>query len=370
MANTKSEGENVAAPEQEVATETPERLTFDEVIAQRTQEMANRATAPREEVQDEAPDVPEEPEEEETPPDQEDDSDDAEDESIAQEEESEQDVLSQFDLESLTPEQLEELGREIKSKVPKRFGELTAKWKSAEEKAELLQRQINELKTENPFKREQKVDNNPFDDVETLEGLQEQWNQFSRIEEWADDLLDENEDSSLDEVITTEDGKDLTKRQVKQYLKKAKQAREKFLPARLQVIQQTEAQKQVESQLTERAKSEFEWYGDDESDLRKEYDLILNDPRVKRVAQTVPDIMPQLKYMLTHFVDSFAKKNRPAPKQKAAKPKLTPPSNPTSTSAPSRGDDKGNKELNKLKERLANSNSYSDFASLRAKQRS
>ena len=341
-------------------------ISFDEMVNLRAKALQERRQPPPE--RERPPEEPEQEQEasEEEPP-------EAEDESIAEDGETEQDVLSKFDLENMSEDELAKLGEAIRSKVPKRFGELTKRAKTAEERIAELEAKLvqKEQAQKNPLERPKaQVENNPFKDIESIEGLQEQWDNFQSIEEWADNLLDENDTAAADEVIAEHEGRDLTKREVKQYLKKARQAREKFLPARLAEIQQIEQAKQVKVALEEKAKGEFEWYGDGDSDLRREYETLLNDPRVKLVEQRVPELGPQFAYILAHAVDSMASKMaKTAAPAKKAPTKLTPPSQPDGGVARSNSRDTVQKELKEMQERFAQSQSYDDLIALRTKQR-
>ena len=366
MAKETIEDAPLAASPKEEAMEQPESLTLDEVIQRRTEELSQQE-APPPEVEEPKVDEVEVPSEDELEAD--------EPESISEEEESdpdETDVLSQFDLESLSETDLETLGKEIRSKVPKRFGELTKQKKEAQEEATRLRAEIADLQSKrNPLEREKPVRDNPFSDISTIDDLATQHEQFSEIEEWADDLLDEHEDASFDDVITEQDGKEYTKREVKAYLKKARLARGKFLPARLQELQQLEQQDNIKTALAEKAKTEFSWMSDPEGNVQKEYELVINDPRVELIRQKVPELKGQLDYLLAHAVNSMSgllTKKKKAPAKKAAK--LTPPSNPMGTGAASPSDrERWSQEEKEKMSNLEGSQSYDDLIALRTSQR-
>lgn len=184
-------------------------------------------------------------------------------------------------------------------------------------------------------------------------------------------MLDEHEGESYDDYITEQDGKQLTKRDVKNYLKKARAARDKFLPARLAEIQQAEQGKQVKAALAEKAKGELPWYGDVDEATNKEYELVVNDPRIKLIRERVPEVAPQLDYLLAHAVNSLTQALQKKPAAKKSATPLTPPPNPTEavTRSADRGSDRINKELKELTNRFEQTQSYDDLIALRAKQR-
>lgn len=338
-------------------------LPFEELVRLRSEQIANRGKP------QEAP--PEQTEEQEEPQSDNEEPEAAQDdESESADTGSENDVLSKFNLEELSEDELAELGNAIRSKVPKRFGELTKRAKTAEEQLEVLQRQIEELKngTKNPLEREKPTENNPFSKYSTVNELQEQWDNAERVEEWAMELLDEHEEYGADEVITETDGKKLTKKQVKQYLRNAQNARKKFLPARLRELQQFEQAKQVQEALIKKAEGELEWLGDADSDARREYDAVLQDATVAKIKSQVPEISSQLDYILAHAVNSLMlAKQKPSAPQKA--PRINPPSNPDGVAPKAVGRDKGKIQLKALEERVMETREYDDFIALRTQQR-
>lgn len=358
----------LAASDKQEAMEQSGPKTFDEIVAQRTKEMAERSRPPEPEAPVEEVEETDEPEEvEET----EGESGDIPEESEAQEDED--DVLSQFNLESLSEEELAALGERIRSKVPKRFGELTKARKEAEEKVARLEAELAKRQEEkDPLEPDDVVENNPFSDLKTVQELQKQNKEFMRIIEWADELLDDNDDASNDDIITEQDGKSLTKKQVKEYQKQARKAREKFLPARLTEIQREQQEEQVRAALEQKATKEFDWYGDTDSDVRREYELVVNDPRINAIREKVPEVRGQLDYLLAHAVHSMSqmmkKEKKPAAKKTTT---LRPPSNPSEGAArgTDRDDSRLGKELKELQQRFKQTHSAEDFAILRTKQR-
>ena len=79
------------------------------------------------------------------------------------------DVLSQLDLDDMSEEDLRELSEKLGSRAVARFGELTAKRKAAEAKLKEMEAQ---LQNKNPLET-QEVANNPYESVDTVQGLQE-----------------------------------------------------------------------------------------------------------------------------------------------------------------------------------------------------
>lgn len=285
-------------------------------------------------------------------------------------------VLSQLNLEDLSEAEIDKLRDALKSKAVGRYGELTAKRKAAEEEAARYKARIAELEaSKNPLEKEEVIENNPFGDVTTAEDLQKEYTTFGQTLEWAEDLLDEHSDSHMDDVVTTVDGKELTKREVRTYQKKARQAREKFLPARFKELQQAQQAEVIQQHMQERAQAELAWLSDEDSEARKEYDAVMADPRVKLIAERVPEVGPQLNYLLAHAVNSFkGGATAPPPVAKATKaappPSPAPPHNPASatTRGTERGDAQFKKQLSELDNRFQQTGAVQDFAKVRAAQ--
>jgi hypothetical protein len=327
---------------------------------------------PPEEPVAEEPEIEEEPENEEEVA-------DPEAEVAESEPEDDLSVLSQ--LEEMSAEDLEALGEQLRTKVPKRFGQLTARAKSAEEKVQQLEAELAKSREapQDPLDISAPVENNPFSDIDTIEGLVEQAKTFKQIEDWAEPLLDDNEHLGIDEhvedasgnTVDDQDGQPLTRRKLKEYLRKARQARETFLPARRDELVATAQRQQIDAALTEKAKGEFEWYESTDSDTAKQFEIFLNSPEVKMVSERVPEVMPQMRYMLAHFVDSLAKQAQEPAVKKTVAPPLKPPSSPGSNTGQSaQGRAAGvKKQLKEANERFQESPDVNSFIALRTTQR-
>jgi hypothetical protein len=277
-----------------------------------------------------------------------------------------QSVLSKLDLESLSEDEVAKLADGLRSKSLARYGELTAKRKAAEEKAAMLEKQLAELKSGNPLEKPKPVENNPYKELASVEELQKEFENVSQVQEWAEGILEDNEHADPDDIIAEQDGQSYTKKQVKEYAKKARAAKDKFLPARLKDIQFAEQEKQVKAHLDSRMENELTWVKDPDSDLHKEYDMIMADPVIKEIAEKVPAVAARLDYLVAHAVNSIHAASKPA--KKPTGPRPTAPSTPTSgaTRGTPRESDRIKKQLGELEQKFHTSGSASDFAALRA----
>ena len=275
------------------------------------------------------------------------------------------DVLSKVDVSELTDEDIAELAQKGKSGLLKRIAELTAKRKLAEEKAAQMEAAMRQSQP----KLEEKVENNPFASVETADELQNKYTEVGEVIEWAEDVLDRAENLGGDDVVANVDGKELTKAQVKEHLRRARKARDKFLPAQFKEIQAAEQRKQLKSAFEQKARQELPWLDGEDNDLRKTYEAMVKDPRLSDFAKAVPDIEPQLGYIIAHAANSiYGRRNIPLGEQKPS-PKMTPPANPSiSAAGPERGEPKEVKVAKEASKRLSETGSMSDFIALRTAQ--
>ena len=277
-----------------------------------------------------------------------------------------EDVLSQLDLDDMSEEELRELADKLGSRAVARYGELTAKRKSAEERLARLEASLKEK--ENPLDAPKKVENNPFSNIENIEGLQEKADEVNNIVEWAEDILFESDAYAADDVVTEVDGKEMTKAEVRKALLQARKAQKTFLPDQLRVLQ-TQAQSEQTAQAFEaQAKQELEWLQGEDNDTRKQYEAVVGDKRFKELKKVLmkeaPDIASQLDYWFAHGVNSIY--GRKPVVDKKVSPKLNPPKtgNP-SAAQPEKQDGRTAKAIKELEARFKESGNARDFAELR-----
>ena len=306
------------------------------------EEVPNEPTEPKEEVKQEEPSpTSEEPKPEEDPK-----------------------VLSKdYDLESMSEAELKELSQKLGSKAVARFGELTAKRKAAEEQVEALKAEIAK-REESSF--EAKVKDNPYANIDTKEGLDAKYQELSEVMEWAEERLDRAEDLGADEVVTNEGGKEYTKRELREIVKRARKARDVYIPAQGKEIQLAKSRADMKQALGEKAKLELSWLQGEDNDVRKQYEAMVSDAKFKAVERLLPDLAPQLPYLLAHAANSLYGR-RPADAKSSAR--LSPPSPVMNQGAESsKPEARQSKALNDLSARFNKSGSYKDFKAIRALQ--
>ena len=273
-------------------------------------------------------------------------------------------VLSKdVEIENMSEGELRELAQKLGSKAVARFGELTAKRKAAEEQLAALQAQIAQRENKAPL--EAKVENNPYAAINTPDELQTKFQEVNEVIEWAEDLIDRGEDLAADDVLANVNGKEYTKRDVKEAMRKARKARDTYLPAQNKEIRLMQDRNSLKQLLVERSKTELPWMQGDDNDVRKQYEAMVSDERLKGIEKLLPDLAPQLPYILAHAANSmYARK--PVDVNKT-NPKLNPPSSITGHSMDTlQPEGRQSKALKDLSDRFGQSNSYGDFLKLRA----
>jgi len=277
------------------------------------------------------------------------------------------DVPSQIDLSELSDEDIAELAQKGKSGLLKRIAELTAKRKMAEEKAAQLESFL--AQQQNKKALEPKVENNPYSALTSLEDLSKKSQEVNDVIEWAEDVLDRSEHLGFEDVAAEVDGRSLTKAQVKESLRHARRARDKFLPAQKNEIDAAQQRKNLRSAFEQQALKELEWLSSQEdNDIKRQFAAMMNDPRVKDVEKSMPEMAPQLPYLLAHAANSIYGR-KTIPMDSKPSPKLTPPGTPTGSAVSGdRTPTAGEKNMNEVSKRLATTGSVSDFIALRAAQ--
>ncbi len=245
---------------------------------------------------------------------------------------------AEADLDLLTEEQLEQLAEQMNSRGAERIAQLIRERKE-------LEAQIEQLSSkENPLEEEPSAESNPFTDIVSTDDLRKKYSEVAEMVEWANDLLDDNEDEHRDTVIHEEDGTQFTKGEIRKLLRSARKAKDQHLPARFEQLQQKEELVATRQQYRNIAEEEFDWMQSEDNPVRQRFESVLNNPALQNLA----DEMPELPLVLAHAADSIARSEarqkgtpeREQPQANASQ-RLRPPSNPSaSTAVPAKGNSK------------------------------
>lgn len=275
----------------------------------------------------------------------------------------EDDVLSQFDLDSLSDEQKDALRQQLIPGAQSRISELTAKRKAVEEELQTMQLKI----------KEPEVKDNPLSSISTLEDLQKKSDEVSDVISWAENLLFESDEYSADDEITTVEGRPMTKAEVRKALQSARKSRDSYIPDQLKKLQGLENAKTMRQQLGNKAVEELEWLRDEnENELKNQFLSIMSDPRLQDLESSSPDLYSQIPYFMSHAVNSiYGRKPIKGEGKTISKKslKLTPSSGSTPASAMSEKTERPlGKALKEHKTRFKSSGRKDDFITLRTLQ--
>lgn len=290
------------------AKEPVSNMSIEELIARRTQEFS-----PQEETETEEPE--EEPEPTVTEGDEPEEIEGEEEHEGDEETETEGEETTEIDLESLTPEQIQAIAKKGKSRLLHRFGELTAQKKALEEK-------LAAQAEAKPFQKSIPVEDNPFRDLKTMDDIQAKFVELEKVAEDTDRILEDHEDYAADDIITVS-GKEFTKKQIRLANRNARNAMAKFLPAQAAAIHRDAEMKAMEEQFNAAIPVEIPEAADEESVIGKQYKAMREDPLIEKVRQHIPELVPQLNFLLAHAARSLNLKTA-APKSAATTPGIIP----------------------------------------------
>jgi len=214
-----------------------------------------------------------------------------------------EDVLSQLDLDDMSEDDLRELADKLGSRAVARFGELTAKRKAAEEKLTQLEARLKEKP--NPLETK-KVENNPYGNLDTVEKLQQKAAEVDQVIEWAEDLIFESDGYGADDVVTEVEGKEWTKKDVRQSLLRARKAQKTFLPDQLSKVQLRAEGEVLTKQFDSQAKQELSWLEGEDNDLRKQFEATVGDERFKKLKSVLKRETPDIDRKSTRLNSSHS----------------------------------------------------------------
>jgi len=278
------------------------------------------------------------------------------------------DVLSQVtDLDNLSDSDLKDLSEKLGSRAVARFGELTAKRKAAEEKAAKLEKQLS-ARPRVKYSDED-IQSNPYKDIKDPNALQAKSKELSEVIEWAEEVLFDSDDYTANDVVTSVEGKDYTKKDVRNALKNARKSKTKHLPMQYNVLKEEAQGVQMRQGFARRAVEELPWMKDQNNEVSKKYNAMIRDPRLaKSFKSASPDMKAQLPYLLAHAANSlYGRKVLPTNSEPAKQTvPLSPPKAGSTTAKPARPSAK--KKAKAYHSQFKNTGDSNDFVKLRTLQ--
>ena len=277
---------------------------------------------------------------------------------VEDESEEEGEEEQEIDLLSLNPAQIQELAKKSRSRLLHRVGELTAQKKALEEK-------LNSQAEAKPLPTIPQ-ESNPFRDIDTVEGLKAKYEELEKVAEETDTILEEHEDYGAEDIIVVGD-KEFTKKEIRRANRNAREAMAKYLPAQSAELAKREQRKVMEQQYTALIPQEVPELADEESELSKQYKALLSDPLVEQVNKLVPDLGPQLPYILAHAIRSIhrSQKSKAVVKVAGSASKAKVPGTPFGAGAAKSGVKTAKKSAEQAYQRFQSSTSVEDWVAAR-----
>jgi len=285
-----------------------------------------------------------------------------------EEEETKADVLSQLDIENLSESEIKELSTKLNSRAVARYGELTAKRKAAEERMEKLEEQLQSLQKD----KEEKVPvvkDNPLKDVSDPTKLQTEASNAQEVVDWAEDLLYEKGDYGPDDIIATLDGRDVTKAEVRKTMRHSQNMLRKFIPAQMQELKKKASAIQASEAFAAKAQEELPWMRNENSDVFKKYNSMINDRRLVDLKTINPEVAAQMPYIVAHAANSMYGRKAIAPRSTPRTIKSSPHKSASTTAAKSEKTvPRTAKKLQDQSKQFQASGNAQDFVALRTLQ--
>lgn len=281
------------------------------------------------------------------------------------EESEDEKVLSKFDLDSLSEEQLQKLVDKTRSKAISRYGELTAEKKA-------MQAQIAQMQAMLQSKQAPKLEVKPEIPAEiaalsSMEELQGKYAEAKTAIKFFEERLEDCEHLSDNDVIAVVGDKEFTKLQAKKLKREAKDLVEGAIPAQVAELELRQKRAMERQQWQEQAKKEIPWLEDKASDARVQFESILKSPVIQKILKHVPEAEVDMEYMIAHSLNSIrGVKTYSLANAEPKQVKLTPPATPKTVSTGRIESEI--KHIKELEAKVKKSGSYADLKELRMKQ--
>lgn len=335
-----------------------DNLSFEALVERRTRQMTQPEESP-EQVEPEETEAEEvETPEAETPEDAETETE-TESEEETQEDETEEESQP-IDLLNLSPEEIQALAKKAKSRLLADIGKLRAENR-------ILQAELNKAPADaKPLP--EPIPDNPFKELKTLDDVTAKFKELEKVADETDRILEDHEDYAADDVITLGD-KEFTKKEIRAANRNARNALVKYLPAQAAEIKRQGELKAMEEQFNAAIPVEIPELADTETPLAKQYEAMIADPLVQQVRERVPELAPQLGYILAHAVRSIhSLKAKPKTPAVAVKPQAKPPASPFGAAGPRSGAAPARKVVQQAREQYEKTGSQQDWVAYRIAQ--
>ena len=278
------------------------------------------------------------------------------------------DVLSQVDLDDMSEEELQELSSKLGSRAVKRFGELTAKRKAAEERIQALESQLQK-KAKKPVSVSD-IDQNPYKDLKNIKEIQEKSKEIKDAIEWAENVLFESDDYSANDAVTEMEGKSVTKKEVRNILRNARKAQKRYIPQKIQDLQNKAQGQKMQKGLQEKIRQEIPWTEEKDNATNQRYQAMLNDKRLTNALKNAdPTLKAQMPYLLAHAANSIFGERKLVDQAVKPSKSLNPPKSVSNTAVKSeKPTNRRSKNIQTSQNSFRSTGAADDFIKLRTAQ--
>jgi|TARA_B110001452_G_scaffold247693_1_gene233910 hypothetical protein len=283
-------------------------------------------------------------------------------------EEANANVLSQVDLDDMTEGELQELSQKLGSRAVKRFGELTAKRKAAEERIQVLESQLQKKAKKSVSVSD--IDQNPYKDLKNIKEVQEKSKEIKDAIEWAENVLFESDDYSANDKVTEMDGKAVTKKEVRNILKNARKAQTRHIPQKVQDLKNQVEGKKTQNALQEKIRQEIPWAAEKDNATNQRYQSMLKDKRLTNALENAdPSLKAQMPYLLAHAANSIFGERKLVDQAVKPSKSLNPPKSVSNTAVKSeKPTNRRSKNIQTSKNSFRSTGAANDFIKLRTAQ--
>lgn len=284
------------------------------------------------------------------------------------EDKSETNVLSQVDLDGMSETDLRELSEKLGSRAVKRFGELTARRKQAEERIQKLESQLQQ-KAKRPVSMSD-IEQNPYKDLKDAKSIQNKAQEVKGVIEWAENVLFESDDFKANDEVAEMDGKSVTKKEVRNILKNARKAQKQHIPQQVQNLRNQAQGQQMQKGFGDKIRQEIPWSGDSNNETNKRYKSMLTDKRLADALKNAdPTLKAQMPYLLAHAANSIFGERKLIDAPVKASKSINPPKSVSNTAVKSeKPTSRRNKNIQTSQNSFRSTGAANDFIKLRTAQ--
>ena len=188
--------------------------------------------------------------------------------------------------------------------------------------------------------------------------------------EWAENVLFESDDYSANDTVTEMEGKSVTKKEVRNILKNARTAQKRYIPQKIQDLQNKAQGQKMQKGLNEKIRQEIPWTEEKDNATNQRYQAMLNDQRLKSALKNAdPTLKAQMPYLLAHAANSMFGERKLVDQTVTPSKSLNPPKSVSNTAVKSeKPTNRRNKNIQTSQASFRSTGAANDFIKLRTAQ--